>query len=355
MRGGARSWALIAALVGITSWNGIAAAAAPNVTDVFVAKEEGYACYRIPALLQLANGTLLAFAEGRRFSCADHGWNDIVAKSSLDGGATWSALRVVYGESATPCCEVTIGNPAPVLLANGSILLPFCRNNTEVGTLVSHDGGLSFHSPRYIPLPGLPWVWLATGPPGSVVAQAPSGAPRIVVPVNYQTTSKVSNVGGSLTSDDGGDTWHLSNAVAGVDECQAAVLSWVTSSTVLLSARPTSGLQRIAALSVDGGASWGAPWTTITETECEASTIAMPKHTRGPRLVLSSAFDAVLRANLTLHTSVDNGHTWTPQVTVYPGFAAYSSLVALPHPDTVGLLFERDLYAAIAFTQVTVP
>jgi sialidase-1 len=56
------------------------AAAAGSLLDVFVSGKEGYDCFRIPALTRTATGDLLAFAEGRRFSCADHGWNDIVMK-----------------------------------------------------------------------------------------------------------------------------------------------------------------------------------------------------------------------------------------------------------------------------------
>lgn len=68
----------------------------PSTAPVFTGGQEGYHCYRIPALVRLPNGTLLAFAEGRRFTCADHDWNDIVLKRSTDGGNTWSPLQVRY-------------------------------------------------------------------------------------------------------------------------------------------------------------------------------------------------------------------------------------------------------------------
>ena len=114
------------------------AAAQPPLTTVFAAAHEGYSCFRIPALLSLGGGELLAFAEGRKLSCADHGWNDLVSKRSLDGGASWGALQVVRSESAGDKL-VTVGNPAPLLLASGALLLPFCRNNLEVGVLRSDD------------------------------------------------------------------------------------------------------------------------------------------------------------------------------------------------------------------------
>eukprot|EP01052_Picozoa_sp_SAG31_P079794 SAG31_NODE_39496_length_287_cov_2.303191_1_plen_56_part_01 len=51
---------------------------------------------------------LLCFCEGRKYSSADHDWNDIVLKASLDSGVSWSALRLVWGES-TRKKHVTIG------------------------------------------------------------------------------------------------------------------------------------------------------------------------------------------------------------------------------------------------------
>lgn len=133
---------------------------------------EGYHTFRIPAMiLYPPTGELLAFAEvlcgpvlgcvgactaaddarptpyeqGRKFSAADHDWNDVVLKRldagplvasrsrcshadkqfcalsffpthvqrSADNGKTWSPLTIVHGES-TPAKHVTIGNPAPV-------------------------------------------------------------------------------------------------------------------------------------------------------------------------------------------------------------------------------------------------
>ena len=56
---------------------------------VFTAGEEGYACYRIPAIVTTLEGTLLAFAEARRKNCGDAGDIDLVLKRSTNGGKTW--------------------------------------------------------------------------------------------------------------------------------------------------------------------------------------------------------------------------------------------------------------------------
>jgi hypothetical protein len=38
-------------------------------------------------MLRMESGTLLVFAEGRKLSESDHGWNDVVLKRSTDNGA----------------------------------------------------------------------------------------------------------------------------------------------------------------------------------------------------------------------------------------------------------------------------
>ena len=327
------------------------------LVDVFRAGVGGYACYRIPALLVdvdpvSADFVLYAFAEGRKFSCADHGWNDIVMSTSADAGATWSPLSVVYGES-NAMQNVTIGNPAPVLLGPGSILMPFSRNNLAAGFMRSVDGGAHWSGPQPLPLV-LPKgvTWIATGPPGSLRLVAG----RRVVPMDIQAAA-VPYSSGALFSDDDGQTWRLSSLVKGGNEAQAVALPWKSPGALHLSMRNVNGAMRLGAESLDGGATWSSPWTTLAETECEASVTALAAAPGGPLLVMSSAFSSA-RKNMSLHVSEDDGRTWTPRVVVYAGTAAYSSVVSLDGPGgdrtSVGLLFEADSYARISYTPVKI-
>ncbi|MCA9031251.1 MAG: exo-alpha-sialidase, partial [Planctomycetaceae bacterium] len=79
----------------------------------------GYNAYRIPAIVQAANGDLLAFCEAREGGDASK--IDLVMKRSTDEGKSWSQLQVVqaaddfkslFGENPPP---ITAGNPAPVV------------------------------------------------------------------------------------------------------------------------------------------------------------------------------------------------------------------------------------------------
>ena len=82
----------------------------PTPQPLFVCSQDGYHTYRIPALAVTTNGTVLAFAEGRKKSAGDAGKIDLLVRRSTDNGATWSAPQIVWADGDNTC-----GNPAPVV------------------------------------------------------------------------------------------------------------------------------------------------------------------------------------------------------------------------------------------------
>jgi sialidase-1 len=82
-----------------------------------------YACYRIPAIVTLPDGTLLAFAEGRQGGCGDHDANiDLVMRRRTPDGV-WGPVRVVADHGG----RVT-RNPAPVVDRHGKVHLVYNVN-----------------------------------------------------------------------------------------------------------------------------------------------------------------------------------------------------------------------------------
>ena len=141
-----------------------------TMVDVFNMGEAGYYCIKIPSLLSTINGTLLAFGEGRRLSCGDYTWTDLVYKRSFDNGLTWTDLKILYSNSSSSTNFNVIGNAAPVQDRNtGRIIIPFCRNNLEIWLITSDDDGNSWSIPTMIDgVVKKDWHWIGTGPPSSL-------------------------------------------------------------------------------------------------------------------------------------------------------------------------------------------
>jgi len=98
-----------------------AAAQGSELTQIQVFQQgaNGYHTFRIPAIVCATNGTLLAFAEGRRNTGGDTGAIDLVLRRSFDGGHTWGPLQIV-GDGGTN----TFGNPVPIVDSiTGRVLL----------------------------------------------------------------------------------------------------------------------------------------------------------------------------------------------------------------------------------------
>jgi len=74
---------------------------------VFTSGTDGHKSYRIPAIIQIPGGDLLAFAEGRADGSDDFGNIDIVMKRSTDKGKTWSVMTTVVDYQ-----KLQAGNPA---------------------------------------------------------------------------------------------------------------------------------------------------------------------------------------------------------------------------------------------------
>ncbi|MEU3951986.1 sialidase family protein [Streptomyces achromogenes] len=352
-----------------------------DVTVPFRAGREGYASFRIPAVVATRTGTLLAFCEGRAGSAADHGHIDIVLKRSTDGGRTWGPLQVAASNGTD-----LAGNPAPVVLDTGRVLLVHVRaagwateaaivrgqvpdaDGRRVWVQHSDDDGLTWSAPREITgqvkTPG--WRWYATTPGHAL--QLTSG--RILVPANHTVPPTGTDTGAEakyngghcLLSDDRGETWYLgylddnTDGYVNVNETTAAEL---TDGRVYLNARndsPSPG-NRADAHSPDGGRTLLKPFRPqagLTAPVCQAAVLQL----RDPDLLLFSApaDPGNTRALMTIRVSRDGGTTWRPAYTADGLPAAYSDLVRVDR-HTVGLLYETGdfgPYETITFRRVPV-
>jgi sialidase-1 len=344
----------------------VRAAERPVATDVFVSGSEGYHTFRIPSLIASAEGTLLAFCEGRKSSRSDHGDIDLVLRRSSDGGKTWGPIILVYEEGGPDA--VTIGNPCPVVDAStGTIWLPFCRDNDTVLVTSSSDDGRRWSAPREITqqVKRPDWGWYATGPGVGIQLRRGEHAGRLVIPCDHRETVEGDEVMFShvFYSDDNGQSWKLGGSVdRHTDECQVVELS---GGELLINMRnywertgirPERGGKRAVARSSDGGVTWsGLDFdAALIEPICQASLIAVP-HRENPGsvvLVFSNPANKKQRQEMTVRVSFDEGRTWPQSVLIDEGSAAYSCLAPLAD-GRIGLLYERDDYGRIVFTTLS--
>lgn len=339
-----------------------------NDQILFKQGKDGYDTYRIPALLTLPNGRLLAFCEGRRNGLSDSGKIDIVLKISDDNGSTFSAQHTIasYGEN-------TIGNPCPVCDRDTGRIFLFLNTNLaegsesvinqnkaprDVGYIFSDDCGETWS--EFVNLTAElkreGWTWYATGPCHAI--QMENG--RLVIPCNHgvfnaekgTTDIYESHV---IVSDDHGRTWKLGASVESEGfSTNETTVETLSDGTLYLNARSLTGRPyRVVAYSQDGGDSW----FDIHEDEnlpdpiCQGSVIAYPRSYEGcvrPLLFSNNPFPPQKedfghnRRDLRVRLSLDDGKSWNRSVQVHEGCTAYSDLAILAD-GSVAVAYERGV------------
>lgn len=358
---------------------------------VYTSGNEGHKSYRIPAIISLPDGKLLAFAEGRVHGAGDYGDVNIVLKTSTDKGFTWSAIQTVVDYD-----KLQAGNPAPVLdLADpaypqGRIFLFYNTGNNhegevrkgkglrEVWYITSTDGGATWsesvnittqthrpNQPQVNPAYNFKEDWRSYANTPGHAMQFTKGKykGRIYVAANHsagnpQNAFKDYKAHGFYT-DDHGKTFHISENVdlEGGNENMAAEIS---KGRLMLNLRNQQGnvRARYITTSNDGGQTWQNQHfdKRLPDPVCQGSLLTIGKSWGRNILAFSNAADTVQRNNLTLRVSKNNGKTWKKNLLVYskPGkgdHAAYSDIVKIDN-KRVGVFYEQDNYSKIVFTVV---
>ncbi|UFR01156.1 exo-alpha-sialidase [Streptomyces sp. Go40/10] len=330
------------------------------------AQEPGYACFRIPAVVRTADGTLLAFAEGRVLNCGDAADIDIVLKRSTDGGRSWGPLQVV-NEGAGD----THGNPAPVVDRDtGRIWLAETYNTGRTDSAscavpcdrtphlqYSDDDGLSWSRPRDLSPEILPadWnSWYATGPVHGIQLTRGRYAGRLLFGVNTETWNGsriTANHAALIVSDDHGghwrigatDSWPVADDGTFRQKPSELTLAERGDGSVLVSGREQDGTDlghRTQAVSRDGGTSFTAPFRDLPglyTPQVQGSLLRL-----GDRLLLACPGDPDRRRTMMVRSSYDGGRTWDSVdrgTVVTTDWSGYSDLVRIGS-GTVGLLYE---------------
>ena len=233
------------------------------------------------------------------------------------------------------------------------------RQPRRVFVTSSRDEGASWVKPIDISQAAraVDWRWYATGPGNAIQLTRGPHAGRLLIPCNHSDHDEGGHPYRShvIYSDDHGTSWRL----GGVQEDRTNESSLVerADGSVLQVMRSYHGRDcRAMSISADGGLQWGKVYLeeSLATPVCQGNVLrfswADPADTTSKSRLLFSSPWGRERQRLAVWSSEDEGRTWPVRKVVHAGGAAYSNLVRLGDQE-VGVLFERDGYAAIALAR----
>lgn len=301
--------------------------------------------WRIPALLCLDDGSLLAVNDKRKYSYKDLPEDiDIVYRRSTDLGRTWSEPQTLIEGTGR---KQGYGDPALVQCANGDVLCLFAGHNGYFASTAadpicvylcrSTDRGQTWSDT--VNLTSLIWD-ASSGYHGAFVAsgnglrlQKGPHAGRILFAAAVLRNSQNVSDNFVIYSDDNGLTWQRSQkAYTAGDE---AKLMELADGTVLISVRRSGA--RGYNHSSDGGQTWGTQgtWPEMTVNACNGDMLRLDETT-----LLHSVPNSMQRERVSIFTSGDEGQSWHSPVLLCAGPSVYSSLTLLPD-GTIGCYVEK--------------
>jgi sialidase-1 len=334
--------------------------------DVFVSGKDGYHAYRIPALETAPDGSLLAFAEARKYNLSDPGMEkneiDLVFKRSTDCGRTWSAMKVIEHAGQ----RWSAANPATVVDGqNGRVWLHYLRckpdrsadtarpGTDDVQNLLrySDDNGVTWSAPTDLTsiardMSDKQWRCSVVGPGGAI--QDRKG--RLVAAV-----WKVAPWGVfAIYSEDHGRTWNRGQPVPGNHAGDENQLVELADGRLLMDYRQQNGPHRWMTASSDGGATWSEPrpGLVVTPVCCAIERYTLQTSGDDRNRILWTGPKGPGRAKLVIRVSYDEADTFSNERPISAESAAYSDLTVLKD-KTVGVLWERGDYRFITFTRLT--
>src|SRR6185437_15646561 len=336
--------------------------------DLWRAGEGGYKLYRIPGIVITARGTILAYAEARRYTGGDWDTTDIVMRRSADNGKTFSPQRVIAHVPLLPRStvaierkqgkpdDVTYNNPVAIADKNGAVHFLFCRDYMRIFYMRSDDDGLTFSTPVDVTStfdayrPEYPWRVAATGPGHGI--QLNNG--RLLVPIwlalGTEGNGHQPSVNSTIYSDDDGKTWRrgdiaVPNTLETPDPNETTAVQLANGRVMLNIRTASSRNERLVVTSKDGAHHWSRPecQASLQDPICFASIVRLStKRYGGSNRILFVNPDNLSRSdgkqiagkdrrNLTVRLSYDEAKTWPVKRVLEPGPSGYADIAVSPN------------------------
>jgi sialidase-1 len=323
--------------------------------DLFHQGDLGVHTFRIPALVQSKRGVLIAVVDARFESTRDLPAKIALAmRRSVDNGAHWTPIRIILQpktggvgdasllldrESGRIWCFHGYGPPGIGFntAKPGSTTGP---DTLQLHAIYSDDDGETWSAPRDLTPQIKDPAWQAFFATSGTAIETSTG--RFLLPIVVRD-AKGQIHSANLYSDDHGESWRRGEFIGtGTDESHAVELP---GGVILQNMRTSKGTRAIAR-STDGGRTFGAVTqdSTLVDPGCNAG-IVRYRNQKTDALIFTNAASHK-RENLTVKVSYDEGHTWPSSRVLYPGPAAYSTVIPLQNGD-VAVLYERGAVDSI--------
>ena len=338
----------------------------PNKVEVFPLKAVNDH-YRIPTLIQLTNGDLLAFADKRIGGIGDVPKSPIetVYKKSTNNGKTWSketrisppstSTNLSYGDGAY-CVDRKTGNIICLVIGDQGFMQSTPNSPIRTRLIIGRNNGSTWDDPIDITdkiygancKDPVRKTWYGVFAASGNGVQLRNG--RMLFVLNVRESEKPFIRNYVMYSDDGGDTWNVSKnapqSSSGGDEAKIVELN---DGSLIMAIRPKDIYQRRLAKSTDNGETWG-PAEHRKDLPSSASNGDIIYYTSTlngfDKNRIITMFDSrpwkvdggSPPGDPVLYWSYDEGKTWKGRQ-MHSGNAGYSSLAILKD-GSIGILAE---------------
>ncbi len=320
----------------------------------------GYRQYRIPALAVTPSGKVIAIYDGRADLDDLPGPVDLIIRTSIDNGDTWSEPNVFlasqeitgYGD-ASIIIDPSVGSKGRIIvLSQTSKLASFFESSlgsdlndptvVHIALSYSDDDGMSWEHKIITEQvkDSVTHGIFATSGMGSRISSGPYEG-RLI-------HSFVLRRGGQLLSalafsDDHGLTWKLGAEIPDGNETAVAALR---DGSILFHSRSTPN--RVSGRSLDGGITISElfPHPELPDPSDNGSLLTLNSN----ELICTHNHDTDLRRHTVVKRSYDGGKSWPEAVVLENESSAYSTACQLSD-GRIGVLFERHGYTEMVFAR----